>query len=274
MATHAQTASIATGAIDPAPAWPPGVLLRDIARGGLAGLVAGLVVGGIGGRVAMRAAALLVPEATGRFTENGNQIGAITLAGTLALVVFMGLFAGAASGIVWVTVRPWIPGDARVRAVLAMPIAVALGTFAIIRGSNPDFAILGHDPVIIAILIAVIALTGLAVAVLDGWLDRRLPYPDSAGSAPAIAYAALAGIGILLAAVMVVPQYLDGDLRPLGITLVVTGLATLAWWVQRAGGASAPARWTTAVGRIGLGAAVVAGYWTLAPELAGALGID
>ena len=57
-------------------------LLRDIAVGSLAGLIAGLVVGGVGGRVVMRLAALLAPEAVGRFTENGFRIGTITLQGS------------------------------------------------------------------------------------------------------------------------------------------------------------------------------------------------
>ena len=55
-------------------AWPLGVILRDIARGGLAGLAVGVVVGGLGGRLAMRLIALLVPEATGplRRTATGS----------------------------------------------------------------------------------------------------------------------------------------------------------------------------------------------------------
>lgn len=262
-----------TAPVVPGP-WPAGVLLRDIARGGLAGLAAGLVFGGVGGRLAMRAAAILTPSAAGRFTENGNEIGEITLVGTVALVVFLGLFAGAASGVVWVTIRPWIPGGTRTRALLAMPVAVAIGAFAIIDGDNPDFAILGHDPRVVAILIAVIALTGAAVALVDAWLEQRLPTPSSVTTRSAIAYALLAGVGMLLAAVMVVPAYFDGKLLSIGIALVVTGLATLAWWAQRARGASTPAAWTVALGRIGLGAAVVVGYATLLPDLAGALGLE
>ena len=88
-----------------------GDIARDMARGGLAGLAVGVVVGGLGGRVVMRLAALLVPDSAGRFTENGNQIGTITLAGSVGLIVFAGLVVGLAVGIVWVTVSPWIPGS-------------------------------------------------------------------------------------------------------------------------------------------------------------------
>ena len=130
-------------------AWPLGGVLRDITRGGIAGLVVGLVVGGIGGRVAMRLAAIAVPEATGAFTENGNRIGAITVDGSVALIAFAGLFVGLISGVLWVTVERWIPGGTGVRALLAMPVAVALGSFVLIKGTNVDFLVLQHQPVVI-----------------------------------------------------------------------------------------------------------------------------
>lgn len=254
--------------------WAPGEILRDIARGGLAGLAAGIVLGGIGGRLAMRASALLVPEAAGRVTENGNRIGEITLGGTVALVVFMGLFAGASAAIVWVVVRPWIPGGTRARVILAMPIAVALGTFALVSGVNPDFVILGHDPVILAILVGLIALLGAAVALADGWLDRRLPHPVTARAGSTVVYAGLTAVGVLLTVTIVVPAYLQPGLRPVGIALVVTGLATFGSWVRRVGGHQSPGPWLRAMGRLGLSCAVLVGGFLLVPELAGALGID
>jgi hypothetical protein len=39
-----------------------GEILREIATGGLAGLIAGLVVGGVGGRLVMRLAATSCPR--------------------------------------------------------------------------------------------------------------------------------------------------------------------------------------------------------------------
>ena len=83
------------------------------------------------------------PGAVGEFTENGNRIGAITLGGSLGLIVGGGLFIGFGAGFVWVTVRPWIPGGTAVRALLAMPIAVALGSIGLIDGDNHDFEVLG-----------------------------------------------------------------------------------------------------------------------------------
>lgn len=58
------------------------VILRDIARSGLAGLLTGVLVAGIGGRIVMRLAAVLEPGAVGQFTESGNRIGTISAGGS------------------------------------------------------------------------------------------------------------------------------------------------------------------------------------------------
>ena len=77
-------------------------VFRDIARGGVAGLIVGVLLAGIGGRLVMRLAALLVPDAAGSVTEQGFVIGVISFAGTMGLVSVMGLFGGATVGAVWV----------------------------------------------------------------------------------------------------------------------------------------------------------------------------
>ena len=65
----AESATLGNPAVQTEPdvvaTWQLGEILRDIARGGIAGLAVGIVVGGLGGRVAMRLIALLIPEATG-----------------------------------------------------------------------------------------------------------------------------------------------------------------------------------------------------------------
>jgi len=47
---------------------PANEILREITRGGVAGLIAGVLVAGVGGRLVMRLAALLVPESAGSLT--------------------------------------------------------------------------------------------------------------------------------------------------------------------------------------------------------------
>ena len=162
--------------------WPGGEILRDITRGGLAGLVVGILVAGLGGRLVMRLAALLVPSANGAFTENGNRIGEITLVGSVALIVFAGLAASILLAVVWVAIAPWLPGRGVVRGLVAMPVAVALAAFGLINAGNPDFVVLRHDPIVVVILLALVAVTAPAMAVVDGWLDRRLPHAAAVAS--------------------------------------------------------------------------------------------
>ena len=244
--------------------------VRDIARGGLAGLVTGILVAGIGGRVVMRLAALLVPEATGQFTENGNRIGEVTLSGTMALVLGGGLFFGLSGAVIWAVVSPWIPGGPRTRAVLAMPIAVCLSGVALVQARNHDFQVLRHDATTVVLLLALVALAGLTIATLDAWLDRRLPKAGTSGSADGI-YLALAVAGGVLIFPIVVAGYL-GEERWLGIALVAVGLATLGRWMLRSLLRPSSPTWLVVAGRGSLLVAMVLGALALAPDVASALG--
>jgi len=247
-----------------------GAILRDIARGGITGLIVGLVGAGIGGRIVMRLAALIVPESAGSFTENGFPIGAITLGGSLGLVLF-GLFLGAGVATIWVVVSPWIPGAGIRRALLAMPIAVAVGAVALIDGENRDFAILEHHPGVVGVLILFIAIIGLLFALVDDALDRRLPV--ATGRALAV-YGLLTIVGLGLA-MLVLVSFLSATetTRVLtGVALIGLGVPTLGTWIFRVRGRPVPA-WLVVVGRVALVAAVVIGSAGLLPELTRALGM-
>lgn len=249
-----------------------GEVLRDIARGGIAGLLTGIVVAGLGGRIVMRLAALIVPTSAGRFTENGNQIGDITLSGTFGLILVGGLFFGLFGATVWVVVSPWIPGAGVRRAIFTMPIAVALTGMVLIQGTNPDFRILQHDGLVVAMLVALVALAGLSIALVDGWLERRMPRADSASKAPIALYLTLALAGGLLILPIVILGYFDADAR-LGLALIGVGLATLAWWVFRFKDPAAQRPILVIAGRGALLVAVAFGVLDLAPEVAAALGM-
>ena len=166
-----------------AAARPGADILREMARGGLAGLVVGLVVGGIGGRLLMRLAALVEPDAAGLRTENGNVIGTITFDGTLALLVFGGLLAGAIIGSLWVVIRPWLPQRPLLRALVAMPICVAMGTTILIQDTNPDFVILSRNLAVIGALVGLVALVGPSMVLAESALDRLLPVVQRRGPA-------------------------------------------------------------------------------------------
>lgn len=246
-------------------------VLRDITRGGLAGLVVGLLVAGIGGRLVMRLAALLVPGSIGRFTENGNVIGSITLDGSLALFVFGGLLFGAVAGSLWVVIRPWLPNDTATRALVTIPIAIALGTRGLIDDRNRDFDILGHDALVVASLVVLVALFGPALVVVDRWLDGRLPHAGPGDRRIVAGYVAVAAIGSLLTAFVVVPLFVGSDLRVAGIALVVVGCCTLAsWWFRIVRDGTVPAR-LAIIARSSLAVAVVAGLAVAVREVVGAI---
>jgi hypothetical protein len=250
-------------------------VLRDIARGGLSGVVAGTLVGGLGGRLVMRVAALLHPDAVGAFTENGNRIGDITPGGTLFLVLF-GLISCAIAGAVWVIVSPWIPGQTRIRALLAAGVAIAIGTPLLIIGRNPDFVILEHDPAVVALLVALVGLVGLSIALLDSWLDRRLPHAVTGRKGLVAVYAIVTLMGAVLVVPFVLLIFLTSDEYDLplraGYALVVVGLCTAVWWGLRIRGRVRAPRGLVIAARGALLVAVILGVMTAAPHVSRALG--
>lgn len=258
-----------------APLSRTGEVLRDIARGGISGVVAGIVVGGLGARLVMRIAALLHPDAVGALTENGNRIGDITPGGTLGLVLF-GMIACAMAGAIWVIVSPWIPGHTGVRALLTAGIAVATGTPVLIIGGNPDFVILEHDPVVVTLLVALVGLIGLSIALLDSWLDRRLPRAVIGRKGPAASYATVTLMGAVLVLPFVLLVFLTADEYGLtfraGYALLVVGLCTATWWGLRIRGQVRPPRGLLIAARGAVAVAVMLGVLTTLPHIARALG--
>ena len=249
-------------------------IVREIARGGLAGLAVGVVVIGIGGRVVMRLAALLVPASAGSVTENGNRIGDITLDGSVALIVFAGLLFGLAAGVVWVVIAPWIPGTGIRRALLAMPIAITLAGFFLIQGDNPDFAILQHNVLVVGLLLGLLGLVGFAVARGDDLLDRRLPHVGTGSRVMALVYSVLTGVGLLFLFPVVAVYFSDGGSIPVAVALLATGGVTVVWWVLRLRGRQEPPRNLVIAGRAALLVAVIVGSMAVAPEVADALAVS
>ena len=248
-----------------------GVTLRDIARGGIAGVIAGAVVAGVGGRVVMRLAAVAVPDSRGGFTENGFVIGSITPA-SLGLIVF-GTFTGLLVGAFWVAVATWIPGTGVRRALATMPLAVAVGGVGLVEGSNSDFRVLQNDPLVVAMLVGLVAAVGFVVALADEVLDRRLPAVATSRGRVVVAYAVLAGIGALIT-LPILAGGLFGGAPPrvaMSLALVVAGGATLLWWKRRADGVAAPSERLTLVARLALVAVVILGTIDLLPEVGEAL---
>jgi hypothetical protein len=254
---------------------PTGEVLRDIARGGISGALVGIVVGGPGARVVMRAVAILHPDAVGALTENGNRIGDITMGGTLFLVL-LGLILCALAGVLWVIVSPWIPGHTGVRALLTAGIAIATGTPLLIIGRNPDFVILDHDPRVVSLLVALVGLIGLSIALLDSWLDRRLPHAVTGRREPAVFYATVTLMGAVLVVPFVLLVFLTSDEYQLplraGYALLVVGLCTATWWGLRVRGRVSTPRGLVIAARGAVLVAVMLGVFTSLPHITRALG--
>ena len=154
-------------------------------------VICGIVVGGIGGRMVMRLSALAADESRiGMITENGNVIGRITVEGTVALLLFVGLITGVSVGLFLFALRTVLPRrflPATISAVL-----LALGGAIAIDPGNIDFVILGNRALNVAMLIALFPAFGALFVVIAERLDRWLVRPPLAG----IASLSLLGTGL------------------------------------------------------------------------------
>ena len=278
MADAFVAAGVPTTTIEGRPAISPaGEIFRDIARGGIAGIIVGLLVAGLGGRLVMRLATILHEDTVGRLTENGEVIGSITLNGTLALMVFGGLGMGLLAGTIWVIVGPWIPGQGLSRALVTAIAAIALGTPALVQRTNPDFVILGRDPLVIVLLVGLVGLVGLSIALVDRALDARLPRPRPGIGISTTAYLVVTLMGLILIFPVALAILLDqseyrAPIRA-GWALAVVGACTLTWWVLRVRGRAAPPRALRMVGMVSLAVASVLGVVTSLPHILSAAGV-
>jgi hypothetical protein len=180
------------------------------------------------------------------------------------------------AGAVWVILSPWVPGRGGVRALLAAGLAVAIGTPVLIIGRNPDFVILEHDPRVVALLVALVATIGLSIALLDSWLDRRLPHAISGRKGSASFYAIVTLMGAVLVLPFVLLVFLASDEYQLpvraGHALLAVGLCTAAWWGLRIRGRAMAPRGLTIAARAALMVAVMLGVLTSLPHISRALG--
>lgn len=77
----------------------------------VSGVGSGLLVAGPGGRLAMRLLAATAGDAAqGRKTEAEEIVGRISVGGTIGLVIFVALFFGLATGVLFLLIRRWLPG--------------------------------------------------------------------------------------------------------------------------------------------------------------------
>ncbi len=225
------------------------VVLR-LASSCIGSVVAGLVVGGLGSRLAMRVSAIAAGDhRQGLLTDNGNAVGTITAEGTLALVVFVGLAAGLATGVFLAAMRTVLPG--RFLPLSVSLVLLALGGPFVIDPANPDFTLVGNGFLNVAMFAALFPAFGCGALWIaerfDGWLVRpplvRLAPITIAGAAVGLVLGIL-GVGVF------------GTAGPLSVAVVLVTVAAAAVTAFAAPGLAGSVR---AVARVVLAVGVVVG---------------
>ena len=173
---------------------------HHVGTAALAGIVAGVLVGGLLGRVVMRISGFMAgPALAGVHTENGNVVGDVTVAGTLALITFVGLPSGALGGLLYALLEPWLR---RLRPWHGLAFGVALlatAGFAFLDPANFDFRRFGVLVVNVAMFAALFVLFGVSTA----WLFERLRVLRAGATAVARIVDILAWLALLLAGIVV-----------------------------------------------------------------------
>lgn len=151
--------------------------LRHVVISILGGVVSGLLFLGPVARLAMRLlAATAGDSAQGRVTEAQEVVGAITVDGTIGLVLFIGLGFGLVSSIVYAVARPFLPAGPVGGAVLGVALLVVAGpTLDPIRADNPDFGIVGPGWLALLVFLTMAVTQGVLLAVVHARLSHVVP---------------------------------------------------------------------------------------------------
>lgn len=155
--------------------------VRALAAATVAGAVCGVIIGGVGGRIAMSVLAGLNPEDAGVISDDGFEIGRVTVSGTAQLLLATCQF-GLVGALIYLGLRHLAIGPRWVRiASLTAGGTVVFG--ALIIHDGVDFTLLEPSWLPIALFLAIPLLYIPAVALLterwegpDSWFataDRR-----------------------------------------------------------------------------------------------------
>ncbi len=173
-------------------------LFRHITAGGLAGIVAGLLVAGVGGRLFMRAAgAASGSRGSGRITEAGFTVGEVTVGGTIALVLFIGVFSGIVGAVMFLAIKPWVDWTGRWRGAVfgGLLFGLTSATSDLMNPDNVDFFILGNGVLLVSMILGLFVVFGLVTDASYRWLDARIPGDELGWRSIGVVYATLTVVG-------------------------------------------------------------------------------
>lgn len=209
---------------------------------GIAGVVSGLLVGGVGGRLFMRVAGAVAPRhVQGIPTEAGNRIGEVTIGGSLGLIIFIGIFTGAAGAAFYVIARPWLEWAGRYRGLVfgVFLFGVTSATSDVLNPDNPDFFFLGNHALVVAMAAALFIGYGLSIELLVRRLEGTVPVASSRraliGRSLFVAAGALLVSGPLVLAALFTDQTCDCDPPMIvGWFVLLAAGGTALWWLGNA----------------------------------------
>lgn len=201
------------------------VTLRQVVIVVLAGMVTGLLFVGPTARLAMRLlAATGGDRAQGQVTEAGEIVGAITVEGTIGLIIFVGLGSGLLSSLAYGLMRRILPAGPAGGALLGLALFVIVGpTLDPIRADNPDFGIVGPGWLALLVFLAMAVVQGSLLAVAHARLSHAVPLVSRARPSSAL---------WLLALVPLVPTAFP----PLLLLVLLLVAASAAWGPKSSAG--------------------------------------
>lgn len=137
-----------------------------------AGVGLGVLVGGVGGRVAMLILRLTSPASVvGVISDDGFEIGQVTLLGTLGLVA-LAATVGLVGAVAYALVAPWLIGPGWFRNLTCALGAGAVVGSALIHADGVDFTLLKPTWLAIAFFVAIPACFGALIGPVLAWCDR------------------------------------------------------------------------------------------------------
>ena len=141
------------------------------------GIFAGITVIGAGGRLAMRLLAVTAgDDAQGRLTEADEIVGEISVDGTIAFVLFNGIFGGIALAVLYLLVRRFLPPRWIGGAVFGLGLLIVGGTTVDpLRADNRDFDIVGPGWLALLVFVALGLAFGVVLSGVMAALSRWLP---------------------------------------------------------------------------------------------------